>query len=63
MKMWVRLGRLHSNSTQQRVNSDLSKLHRDSLCVLARSIETRFGGVVSEGMQELLKDSCKQEDN
>ncbi len=48
--------------TQQISNNDLSKLHGDSLYVLARLIETWFGGVALEGMQELFKDSCKQVD-
>ena len=52
--------RLHS--TQQRSNNHLSKQHKDSLCVLARLIETRFGGVALEGMQELFKVSCKKVD-
>lgn len=62
MTAWVRLGRLHSYITQRRSNNDLSKLQRDSLCVLARLIETRVGGVVLEGMQVLFKDSCKHLD-
>lgn len=53
---------MHGYIKQQISNNDLSKLHGESLCVLARLIETRFGGVALEGMQELSKDSCKQVD-
>lgn len=36
LTIWVWLERMHGYITQQRSNNDLSKLHRDSLCVLAR---------------------------
>lgn len=59
---WVWSGRLHRYITKQRSNNDLSKLLRDSLCVLARLTETRVGGAALEGMLVLLKDSCKHVD-
>lgn len=60
---WVWLRRLHSYTSRQRLNNKgLRKLHGDSLRVLARLIKTHFGGVSLEGMQELYRDSCKQEE-
>lgn len=59
---WVWSERLHRYITQQTSNNDLSKLLRDSLCVLARLTETQAGGVALEGMLVLLKDSCKHVD-
>lgn len=60
--IWVRLGGMHGYITKQKYNNDLNKLHRGSLRVLAGLNETRFGRVALEGMQELLRDSCKQVD-
>lgn len=53
--IWVQFGGMHSSIAQQLAYNGLYKLHRDSLCVLARIMKTVFRGVESRGMQEQLE--------